>query len=162
MKKLIPLLCAIFLFTGCNEISKFYYTPEEAYQKGFKDAYEVKQEIDCIELDDDYVFWLAVIDTPDSPAIIEALTQVKRERYHIVNSEHYTPLTDAATYSLKDGDIEWKFQQVDKHCVLAWIWANPETVSGAMREKYNCKDYLIKDGDQEYSATLVYHFMELN
>ena len=160
MKKLIPLLCIILLLTGCTETSQFYSTPEDSYRKGFQDSYEIKQEIDCIELDDTHVFWLAVVDTPDAPCIIEALAQVKQERYRIVNRNHHVDLTTVSSYSLLEGDIAWKVQQSDEHHILAWVWAKPETVSGAMREKYNCKDYLIKDGDQEYSTTLVYYFLD--
>ena len=128
MKKLIPLLCIILLLTGCGGMSDFYATPEESYLKGFKDSHTVKQEIDCIELDDDFVFWLAVVDTPDTPRIIEALTEVKNERYRITDRNHHVDLTTAATYSLKEGDIAWKVQQADDHRVLAWVCANHETV----------------------------------
>ncbi|MBR2130946.1 MAG: hypothetical protein IJ955_00160 [Oscillospiraceae bacterium] len=161
MKKLLPLFLIICLLTGCGDMKDYYSTPAESYQKGFKDSHTVRREIDCIELDDNYAFWLAIVDTADGPRIIEALTEVKKEHYRVIDRSHLVDLSTASTYSLKEGDIAWNVVPVDNRYALGWVWANPESVSGAMREKYDCKDYLIQEDGKDYSATLIYYFMDL-
>lgn len=164
MKKLLPLLLVCLLLAGCRTNASYYFSsPEEAYQNGFEQPYEIITVIDSIEIDDEHIFWLALIDTPGEPHILEAITHVKGEEYRIIDRNHSTSLNSASSYSLKGESIAWQAEPLDEDLnTLVWVWADTETVSGGMREKYTCKDYVIEHGETSASITLVYYVIEMS
>lgn len=164
LRKLFSLLLLLIclLLSGCSKETLYFDSPEEAYQEGFEQPYNVRSVIDCIEVDEHHVFWLAVIDTPDQPRILEAVTEVKDGKYRLIDRHHFTPLNSASANTISGEFISWQTEPLDENDEkrLVWIWVDTDSLTTEEREQYTCKDYTILSGEDTVQATLVYYILE--
>ena len=162
MKKLLFLLLTVSLLIGCAKPIQFYDSPLDSYEKGFDNGETIQQEIDCIEIDSENVFWLAIIGTPGQPRILEAITQVQNGKYAAINRYHSTPLQSAENNTLNEQYTTWQTEWLDEEnqkC-LVWIWVSTAHLTENDRTKYICKDYVIHIGEKTMETTLVYYILE--